>query len=60
MDSRPRHDHLGCMTTTRRRRIAHKMILLVFALGPMIAMMGYDAAHRGPYRPPTAAAPLAR
>jgi hypothetical protein len=48
------------MTTTRRRRIARKLILLTFALGPMIAMMGYDAAHRAPYHPPTAAAPLGR
>jgi hypothetical protein len=44
------------MRTTRRRRIAHKLILLAFALGPMIAMMGY----RAPYHPATAAAPLAR
>ena len=48
------------MTTTRRRRIAYKLFLLLFALGPMIATMGYDAAHRAPYRAPTAAAPLAR
>jgi hypothetical protein len=48
------------MRTTRRRRIAYKLILLLFALGPMIATMGYDAAHRAPSHPPTAAAPLTR
>ena len=41
---------------TRKRRFPRKLILPMIALGLMIATMGYDAAHRGPYRPPAATA----
>lgn len=48
------------MKTTRRRRIARKLILPLVALGLMIATMGFDAARRAPYHGPTAGAPLSR
>ncbi|MGE5184514.1 MAG: hypothetical protein ACM31C_20730 [Acidobacteriota bacterium] len=41
------------MKTTRRRRFPRKLILPLLALGMMIAVMGYDASQRAPYRPHT-------
>jgi hypothetical protein len=42
------------MRTTRRRRVARKLILPLLAVGLMTVMMGIGASRQQPYKPPTA------